>query len=413
MAPVSRSTRPKVPEGYRSRDGERQFRTYARRGDERCEFEIDRSRILHSAAFRRLSGKTQIFGIGQSDHFRTRLTHSLEVAQIAKGIALRLDGVNAELCEAAGLAHEIGHPPFGHKGENVLMELMACYGGFEANAQNFRILTQLETRSVDHPGLDLTRATLDALFKYKWPFPGQGGKFYYAEDRELATWIQDGQPGRSIECAIMDWADDIAYAVHDLEDGSHIGLITVGQVEKHRSEILATAGKKSKATNEDLDWAIQYLVRLESSPDEMTLRSSRKQMTSTLINEFIRATKVHATNGVSDSSRYQSKLVPSRKAMNRVAVLKALSFELAIDDSRVHTLEARAERILKELFEYFSNKKSTRAYPGDLRGAFAAADSDTTRARVACDFIAGMTDQFAERLHERLFGSSRVALLDY
>lgn len=161
---IASSTEPKVPNGYRRDDCERRHSTYVSDDDERCEFEVDRSRILHSSAFRRLSGKTQVFGIGQSDFFRTRLTHSLEVAQIAKGIALRV-GANPELCEAAALAHDIGHPPFGHKGEEVLSSLMADFGGFEANAQNFRVLDRLETKASTHDGLDLTRATLDALFK--------------------------------------------------------------------------------------------------------------------------------------------------------------------------------------------------------------------------------------------------------
>jgi dGTPase len=135
-------------------------------GDERSPSEIDRSRILHSAAFRRLGGKTQIFGVGQDPFFRSRLTHSLEVAQIAKGIALKTEA-DIETCEAASLAHDIGHPPFGHRGEEVLAGLMREHGGFEANAQNFRVLGLLEVKFPDHGGLDLTRAVLDAVVKYR------------------------------------------------------------------------------------------------------------------------------------------------------------------------------------------------------------------------------------------------------
>src|SRR5438093_5598757 len=143
------------------------------RGDKvRTPFEKDRDRIIHCAAFRRLQGKTQVFGMGGSDFFRTRLTHSLEVAQIAKGIALYCGHANTELVEAASLAHDIGHPPFGHTGENVLKQRMRKNGGFEANAQNLRILDKLEVRTAEpkRPGLNLTRGTLDALLKYKRPY---------------------------------------------------------------------------------------------------------------------------------------------------------------------------------------------------------------------------------------------------
>src|SRR6266487_1979435 len=162
---------------------------YGRWRDVRTAFEKDRDRIIHCASFRRLQGKTQVFGMGGSDFFRTRLTHSLEVAQIAKGIALHCGHANTELVEAASLAHDIGHPPFGHTGESVLKQRMSKPGGFEANAQNFRILNKLEVRTAEpeSPGLNLTRAAVDALLKYKRPYdqvnkndPIEEWKFYYS-----------------------------------------------------------------------------------------------------------------------------------------------------------------------------------------------------------------------------------------
>src|SRR5215470_5424178 len=205
--------------------------------DRRSEFERDRARIIHSAAFRRLQGKTQVFGVYEGDFFRTRLTHSLEVAQIAKGIALNL-GADPDLVEAICLAHDLGHPPFGHTGEHVLHELMRDYGGFEGNAQTFRILTRLERKHSAYEGLNLTYQTLDGVLKYKRRIdataiaasPKAPVKGFYANDQDVvaavicATGTGDE---RSFECQIMDVADDIAYSVHDLEDSLKAGLIAL------------------------------------------------------------------------------------------------------------------------------------------------------------------------------------------
>ncbi|HLG72378.1 MAG TPA: dNTP triphosphohydrolase, partial [Chloroflexota bacterium] len=199
-----------------------------KRGDEREPWEIDRARILHSAAFRRLQRKTQVFAPAEGDFFRTRLTHSIEVAQIAKGIALRV-GADPTLCEAASLAHDIGHPPFGHAGERVLNECMAKAGGFEGNAQNLRVLATLEVKSDEYPGLNLTRATLDALLKYKrLHSETQTDKFVYDDDLPLVDWVCQGRRDErtSFECQIMDWSDEVAYSVHDLEDGMWGEVIT-------------------------------------------------------------------------------------------------------------------------------------------------------------------------------------------
>ena len=203
--------------------------------DVRSPFEKDRSRILHSAAFRRLQGKTQVFAPGESDFYRTRLTHSLEVAQIGKGLALRL-GADVDLVEAVCLVHDIGHPPFGHTGESELKRLMKTQGGFEANAQNLRILSFLERKSVDYEGLNLSRAVIDGQLKYKDLFRYGLEKFVYEDDSEVVSWAgkkasshfrEPGKQSRSFECEIMNLADDIAFSVHDLEDSIHAGYIDV------------------------------------------------------------------------------------------------------------------------------------------------------------------------------------------
>ena len=172
---------------YTPHDRERRFPEKLPKGDERTEFERDRSRIIHSAAFRRLQGKTQVFTAGEGDFFRTRLTHSLEVAQIGKGLALRLRA-DPDLVEAVSLIHDIGHPPFGHSGEEELKLLMRPYGGFEANAQNIRILTKLENKSGKYDGLNLTRATIDGQLKYKEAFEPTKRKFVYEDDIGIVDW---------------------------------------------------------------------------------------------------------------------------------------------------------------------------------------------------------------------------------
>ena len=217
----------------------------------------------------------------------------------------------------------------------------------------------------------------------------------------------------------MDWADDIAYAVHDLEDGIHVGLITTGRAQALREDILARAQRaEPSADDADVDWAVSKLD-LMGDPllSAKPAKATRKEISSELIGDFISSTTREPPGGTTSaihSVRYDSRVVVSASAKRRVAVLKALTFSLMINDARVHTLEARSERILKDLFDFHSKPDALRAYPDDFRPDFRMAGGDSERrARVACDFLSGMTDQYAERLHQRLFSSGRVALLDY
>ena len=221
---------------YSSHDTERWAAEPPKRAG-RTHFQRDRARVLHSSALRRLAAKTQVVEVGASDFPRTRLTHSLECAQIGRELGAAL-GCDPDLVDAACLAHDLGHPPFGHNGEAALASLadtggaLAC-GGFEGNAQSLRLLTRLEPK-VPGAGLNLTRATLDAALKYPVVGSGTGKYGAYAADAPVFDWIRAGAPpGRScLEAQVMDWADDVAYSVHDVEDGLYAGLVTIEKPQR-------------------------------------------------------------------------------------------------------------------------------------------------------------------------------------
>ncbi|HEX2912281.1 MAG TPA: dNTP triphosphohydrolase [Chloroflexia bacterium] len=385
---------------YSPKDCARQFEEEGKPDEERSEFEIDRARIIHSAAFRRLQGKTQVFVSGSGDFFRTRLTHSLEAAQVGKGLALRL-GAQPDLVEACCLAHDLGHPPFGHTGETALMKCMEDFGGFEGNAQNIRILTRLSTKFIERDGLNLTRATLDGTLKYKQPFALNQKKFYYNEDEPLVVWATDGgiQHERSFECQIMDWADEIAYSVHDLEDGMKAGMIS-------SSRLLNDRRVAQLMHEEDVRWVMEQVQFVENQPGERARKAARKILTSRLIHEFLLAAEREEVPDAPPSAtvryRYRLKINPVQKA--RCSILKEIMFRLIVEDARVATLENKAERIIKGLFEVFSNLSPRTAFlfPEDFRDLWEEAN-DTERIRIACDYIAGMTDEYAERLYARFY----------
>ncbi|MFM1864408.1 MAG: Deoxyguanosinetriphosphate triphosphohydrolase-like protein, partial [Actinomycetota bacterium] len=218
-----------LSKGYSELDEERFTEEPPKRAGRRA-FARDRARVLHSSGLRRLAAKTQVLAPGADDFPRTRLTHTLEVAQIGRELGEALSA-DPDLVETACLTHDLGHPPFGHNGESALHEIAKDFGGFEGNAQTFRILTRLESKTFiaeRSVGLNLTRASLDASTKYPWGFDGENPKFgYYKEDYEIFQWVRKYSESnkKTFECQIMDFADDIAYSVHDVEDAIHSGLV--------------------------------------------------------------------------------------------------------------------------------------------------------------------------------------------
>jgi dGTPase len=388
---------------------------------ERAPFTRDRARVLHSAALRRLAAKTQVVEVGTGDFPRTRLTHSLECSQIGRELGAAL-GCDPDLVDAACLAHDLGHPPFGHNGEAALAELAAGCGGFEGNAQSLRVLTRLEAK-IPGAGLNLTRATLDATIKYPWPAGCSGavpGKFgYYAEDAEAFGWIRDGAPpGRlCLEAQIMDWADDVAYSVHDLEDGLHAGHITpaglADPAERAAVAKLTAAwyAPPGGATADEVSEALDRLLALPCWPERFdggpATLAALKNLTSELIGRFCGAVlpptlAAAAASGKScPLTRYDADLVVPRQQRLECALLKGLAARFVMSRAHVQARQARQRELIAELAAALASQAPVTLDPA-LRPAYAAASSDAARLRVVVDQIASLTDTSAIAWHARL-----------
>jgi dGTPase len=383
----------------------------------RSAFERDRARVLHSASLRRLAAKTQVVAVGDADFPRTRLTHSLECAQIGRGIGAAI-GCDPDLVEAACLAHDIGHPPFGHNGEMALADLAAGCGGFEGNAQTLRLLTRLETK-VPGAGLNLTRAALDATLKYPWPEPAGGGKFnFYPDDAEVFGWIRDGAPDRRrcLEAQVMDWADDVAYSVHDLEDGLHAGLITFEKL-RDASERDLVAGiaerdycERGTVTTAELSAVFDDLMALDcwpktfdGGPDAL---AALKNLTSELVGRFCVAAQ-EATHAVCADpgrlTRYGCDLVVPRVQRLECALLKAVTARYVMTRAGVSAAQARERELIAELAAAVESG-APRTLDPVFGPAWEAATSDAARRRVVIDQIASLTDTSAIAWHRRLCG---------
>jgi len=387
----------------------------------RTDFERDRARVLHSAALRRLAAKTQVVTAGSADFPRTRLTHSLECAQIGRELGREI-GCDPDLVDTACLAHDIGHSPFGHNGEFALDELAGACGGFEGNAQTLRLLTRLEPK-VAGAGLNLTRATLDATLKYPCFSQGPGTKYgAYAEDAEVFAWIRrDAPPGRPcLEAQVMDWADDIAYSVHDLEDGFHAGLITFKNLNSLTeravvSQTTATTYTGDDASVAELSEILDALLALDiwpgsydGGPDTV---AALKNLTSELIGRFCVAAQQATLAARCDSplthpgplTRYAADLIVPRRQRLECALLKGITAHYVMARAGVAAAQARERELLAEL-AFAVERGAPRTLDPLLRPAWDAAASDAARRRVVVDQIASLTDTSAIAWHHRLCG---------
>ncbi|MGV0868476.1 deoxyguanosinetriphosphate triphosphohydrolase [Corynebacterium kalidii] len=393
--------------------------------DARDDFDRDRARVLHSAALRRLADKTQVVGPGSGDTPRTRLTHSLEVGQISRGIGKTL-GVDPDLADLAGLTHDIGHPPYGHNGERALDEAAASCGGFEGNAQTLRILVRLEPKTVrpdgQSHGLNLTRASLDAACKYPWGPTAPDGtarrKYScYADDLDVLAWIRDGAPeGRQcLEAQIMDWSDDVAYSVHDVEDGIVSGRISLN-VLWDLVELATLAEKGARAFGGDPEELLDAADRLRRMPPVAraadfhgTLRdlAALKGLTSELVSRFVTAS-VTATreahfapsddgDGRVPLGRYAADLVVPAEVKAEVVLLKSLAVLYVMDEHRHLAEQERQRDRIFRVTNYLAQ-----GAPGSLdllfRPWWEAASTDAERLRVVIDQVASLTEARLERL---------------
>ncbi len=397
--------------------------------DFRTPFQIDRDRILHTPAFRRLQSKTQVFWSGEYDFYRTRLTHSLEVAQIGRSICHWLrsgpDGpmeedffIDPDLVEAICLSHDLGHPPFGHAGERTLNHLMREHGGFEGNAQTLRMLAE-RIFSAKHTGMDPTRAILDGVLKYKslWgemlaaeDLPPENHFLYDEQNpyldfvfdrREFPDSLPPGKPRngfRSIECQVMDWADDTAYSLNDLADGVRAGFLTADRVEEWAERNNEPHGKATPLGD---------LVR--------AIRQHRiDPFAGKRIGTYIRAARMAKdSNFFSDATnRYRFRLEIDPDTAAESDTFKQLSFDVVFLAPQLKQLEHKGSHILSKLWHLLErryvrgakiNGQAFQLLPDDTAAEIDAAPTEAAKARLVCDFLAGMTDAYAVRMFRRLF----------
>ncbi|MFC3121814.1 anti-phage deoxyguanosine triphosphatase [Agaribacter flavus] len=412
-------------------------------GDIRTPYQRDKARIMHAASFRRLQAKTQVVGVGISDFYRTRLTHSLEAAQIGTGIVAHLKSVKAQLSAQLGLdeylieticlGHDIGHPPFGHGGEVALHYMMSDFGGFEGNGQTFRILTNLESYSASD-GMNLARRSLLGILKYpnfidvldrKRQYPEKKTKFstvntahwippkglFYcdkttfdwvlsplsAQDKEKFTSVLAHDCDRlktqykSVDCSIMELADDIAYAVHDLEDAVVMSLID--QMAYHKE---VTMPLRELA----IPWLSDNALRIE---EQLFCGKTfpRKNAIGGLVNAFITAIDMHALNKFDELLLDINAYLPSQYAI-ALNTLKQFVFRHVIRKPEIQILEYKGQQMIMAMFEVFANEPQ-RLLPENTARRWHDAPSTAMEMRIIADYISGMTDEYANRVYANLF----------
>jgi dGTPase len=438
---------------------ERQYPEPAPSGkDHRHATEHDRDRILHSSAFRRLQGKTQVFGIGQADFYRTRLTHSLEVAQLARAIANNMlveepslaGCLTPEAAEAVALAHDLGHPPFGHAGERTLDACMKDVSRrvrlrgkealrFEGNAQTFHVLVAAEPKSPSYPGLNLTRATLAGVMKYPFQQDTGNDRFIFASDTGTASWalrrggklltsrqVENGvKPQRSFLCEILDWADDCAYSIHDVEDALQAQFLRPGDLADARfAQRVAQYYEETREsetapvlTRGDIRKRLALLERRIRPPASGDERAHRKQALRNILNELVTAVTVRPRPGAQRADYAWTLVVPA-EARILSALCKAIIWEAVITDPRVAAMTIKGKEILHDLFGILLGelveKKSCALFPRYYRELVedAMRAGEPEAARCVCNFLALLTDMDALRLHALLRGSKASSVFD-
>ncbi|MGE6648936.1 anti-phage deoxyguanosine triphosphatase [Shewanella colwelliana] len=423
-----------------------------RRNDHRSPYQRDRARILHSAAFRRLQAKTQVLGVGMNDFYRTRLTHSLEVSQIGTGICAQLKQKypalnylldSMSLIESLCLAHDIGHPPFGHGGEVALNYIMRNDGGFEGNGQTFRILTALEPYT-EHFGMNLCRRTLLGILKYPAchaqlyqshpkpevvsyrqlkPSQWRPVKGIFDEDKAILEWVLnplcpedkalflatktlgDNEHKRtlykSFDCSIMELADDTAYAIHDLEDAIVMGIVTQAMWKKDVEQALI---------NSEDAWIRQEFSTIGDKLFALE-HHQRKDAIGTLVNGFVTAIMIDENSHFTEPLlRFNAVLEPPfHKALD---ILKQFVYTHVIRKPEIQMLEYKGQQIVMELFEAFASDPQ-RLLPLNTQERWQIAVNEGQNShRVIADYISGMTDEFAARLHQHLFSAKAGSLID-
>ncbi|MBV8899220.1 MAG: dNTP triphosphohydrolase [Verrucomicrobia bacterium] len=395
--------------------------------DYRTPFQTDRDRIIYSSAFRRLQAKTQVFLSGEFDFYRTRLTHSLEVAQIGRSICgfLRQTSsllttdfyVDPDLVEAVCLTHDLGHSPFGHAGERTLHHLMRPHGGFEGNAQSLRIITETIYPGITaRRGMNPTRAFADGILKYKRFFgddPSAEHHFLYDEQARFRDFVFPGMDlgtipdlnrFRSLECEIMDWADDTAYCLNDLVDSINAGFLRFERVERWASEQNLTGDAAAHATT-----VLSAIKDRKAEP-----RFGKK------IGCFIRATSMRERQNpmASLTNRYRFGLSIDPAVRAEADLYKRISQDLVFDHSQLHQLERKGRVILEGIFRAFADmylgnsEPALRLLPESFDRLVREQTTDRIRARIVCDYLAGMTDGFAVRTYKRLFDPEFGSILD-
>ncbi len=401
--------------------------------DYRTPFQIDRDRLIHSSEFRRLQGKTQVFLPGEYDYYRTRLTHSIEVAQIGRSICNFLMHkfgdifndeyyIDPDLVESSCLAHDLGHPPFGHAGERTLHDLMRPYGGFEGNAQTLRLLTDIfYTVGDSRRGIKPSRAFVDSVLKYKMLFSDMEdpfNHFLYDYQKKYLDFIFGGKKApqnllkekklnsfQSIECQIMDWADDTAYAINDLVDSISGGFITIAKLEKWKEKNI------SGMTENQLNYFEKIIDWIKSGTYKSKFGSE--------IGEFIHSCTIFERETFIDdlTNRYKYELKIDSSIIERVSLFKRIAVELVFQSPQLHQMEFKGDYMLRKIFKvlednYITEIKNIRLLPDFTDRLIRHEDNQLLRSRLVCDYIAGMTDAFAMTTYRRLFDPDYGSIAD-